>query len=259
MGRLLVFPFYTPFDNIHIMRHFFILLATLPLLAQKDIKPEMTELWEPVPQVINPGDHSTPPTDAIILFDGRDLSQWIKAGTDELAHWQINPDGSMTVQKGGGIETKEEFGSVQLHIEWRAPEEVKGDGQGRGNSGVYFQKVYEVQVLDSYNNRTYSNGQAASIYKQSIPLVNATRPPGEWQTYDIIFNEPQYDQQGKRLKKGSLTVFHNGVLVQNNVEIQGTTVYRGQPQLRDVKTPKRLYLQDHGNPVSYRNIWLRKL
>ncbi len=259
MGRLLVFPFYTPFDNIHIMRHFFILLATLPLLAQKDIKPEMTELWEPVPQVINPGDHSTPPSDAIILFDGRDLSQWIKAGTDELAHWQINPDGSMTVQKGGGIETKEEFGSVQLHIEWRAPEEVKGDGQGRGNSGVYFQKVYEVQVLDSYNNRTYSNGQAASIYKQSIPLVNATSPPGEWQTYDIIFNEPQYDQQGKRLKKGSLTVFHNGVLVQNNVEIQGTTVYRGQPQLRDVKTPKRLYLQDHGNPVSYRNIWLRKL
>ena len=259
MGRLLVFPFYTPCDSIDIMRHFFILLATLPLLAQKDIKPEMTELWEPVPQVINPGDHSTPPSDAIILFDGRDLSQWIKAGTDELAHWQINPDGSMTVQKGGGIETKEEFGSVQLHIEWRAPEEVKGDGQGRGNSGVYFQKVYEVQVLDSYNNRTYSNGQAASIYKQSIPLVNATRPPGEWQTYDIIFNEPQYDQQGKRLKKGSLTVFHNGVLVQNNVEIQGTTVYRGQPQLRDVKTPKRLYLQDHGNPVSYRNIWLRKL
>ena len=259
MGRLLVFPFYTPFDNIHIMRHFFILLATLPLLAQKDIKPEMTELWEPVPQVINPGDHSTPPSDAIILFDGRDLSQWIKAGTDELAHWQINPDGSMTVQKGGGIETKEEFGSVQLHIEWRAPEEVKGDGQGRGNSGVYFQKVYEVQVLDSYNNRTYSNGQAASIYKQSIPLVNATSPPGEWQTYDIIFNEPQYDQKGKRLKKGSLTVFHNGVLVQNNVEIQGTTVYRGQPQLRDVKTPKRLYLQDHGNPVSYRNIWLRRL
>ena len=259
MGRLLVFPFYTPFDNTHIMRHLIIILATLPLLAQKDIKPEMTELWEPVPQVINPGDHSTPPSDAIILFDGRDLSQWIKAGTDELAHWQINPDGSMTVQKGGGIETKEEFGSVQLHIEWRAPEEVKGDGQGRGNSGVFFQKVYEVQVLDSYNNRTYSNGQAASIYKQSIPLVNATRPPGEWQTYDIIFNEPQYDQQGKRLKKGSLTVFHNGVLVQNNVEIQGTTVYRGQPQLRDVKTPKRLYLQDHGNPVSYRNIWLRKL
>ena len=259
MGRLLVFPFYTPFDNTNIMRHLIILLATLPLLAQKDIKPEMTELWEPVPQVINPGNHSTPPSDAIILFDGRDLSQWIKAGTYELAHWQINPDGSMTVQKGGGIETKEEFGSVQLHIEWRAPEEVKGNGQGRGNSGVYFQKVYEVQVLDSYNNRTYSNGQAASIYKQSIPLVNATRPPGEWQTYDIIFNEPQYDQQGKRLKKGSLTVFHNGVLVQNNVEIQGTTVYRGQPQLRDVKTPKRLYLQDHGNPVSYRNIWLRKL
>ena len=241
------------------MNYLLLLIATLPILAQEKIKPEMTELWDPIPKVINPGNNSTPPSDAIILFDGSDLSQWIKSGTAEEAHWQINSDGSMTVQKGGGTETKEEFGSVQLHVEWRTPEKVKGDGQGRGNSGVYFQKVYEVQVLDSYNNRTYSNGQAASIYKQSIPLVNATRPPGEWQSYDIIFNEPQYDQKGNRIKKGSFTVFHNGVLVQNNVEIQGTTVYRGQPQLRDIKTPKRLYLQDHGNPVSYRNIWLRQL
>ena len=259
MGRLLVFPFYTPFDNTHIMRHLIIILATLPLLAQKDIKPQMTELWEPVPQVINPGDHSTPPSDAIVLFDGSDLSQWIKSGTDEPAHWEINPDGSMTVKQKGGIETKEEFRSIQLHIEWRTPKEIKGKGQGRGNSGVYFQKTYEIQILDSYNNITYSNGQAASIYKQSIPLVNASRPPGEWQTYDIIFNEPQYDVKGKRLKKGSFTVFHNGVLAQNNVQIQGTTEYIGPPKFRNVKTPKRLYLQDHGNPVSYRNIWLRKL
>ena len=241
------------------MKYFFFLLVTLPLLAQKKIKPELTELWEPVPQVIKPGNHSTPPSDAIVLFDGTDLSKWINTSSGQAADWVINSDGSMTVKRDGGIETKEEFGSVQLHIEWRTPKEINGEGQGRGNSGVYFQKSYEIQVLDSYNNITYSNGQAASVYKQSIPLVNASRPPGEWQTYDIIFNEPNYNNKGNRLKKGSFTVFHNGVLVQNNIEIQGTTVYRGLPQLRDIKTPKRLYLQDHGNPVSYRNIWLRKL
>ena len=241
------------------MKHLFLFLATLPLVAQKKMKPEMTELWEPVPEVVIPGNLSAPPSDAIVLFDGTDLSQWINADSGQAANWIINSDGSMTVQKVGGIETKEEFGSIQLHIEWRTPKEIKGRGQGRGNSGVYFQKTYEVQILDSYNNITYSNGQAASIYKQSIPLVNASRPPGVWQSYDIIFNEPIYDQQGNRLKKGSLTVFHNGVLVQNNVEIQGTSENIGLPQLRNTKTPKRLYLQDHGNPVSYRNIWLRKL
>ena len=241
------------------MKHLFLFLATLPLLAQKKMKPEMTELWEPVPEVVIPGNLSAPPSDAIVLFDGTDLSRWINSDSGQAANWIINSDGSMTVQKVGGIETKEEFGSIQLHIEWRTPKEIKGKGQGRGNSGVYFQKSYEIQVLDSYNNITYSNGQAASVYKQSIPLVNASRPPGVWQSYDIIFNEPIYDQQGNRLKKGSLTVFHNGVLVQNNVEIQGTSEYIGLPQLRNTGTPKRLYLQDHGNPVSYRNIWLRKL
>lgn len=237
----------------------FFLLVTLPLLAQKKMKPELTELWEPVPEVIQPGEANNPPSDAIVLFDGTDLSKWINSSTGQPADWIINPDGSMTVKRDGGIETSEEFGSVQLHIEWKTPMEINGKGQGRGNSGVYFQKSYEIQVLDSYNNVTYSNGQAASVYKQSIPLVNASKPPGEWQTYDIIFNEPKYDKKGNRLKKGSFTVFHNGVLVQNNVEIQGTTEYRGYPKLRDIKTPKRLYLQDHGNPVSYRNIWLRKL
>tara|TARA_B100001057_G_scaffold68861_2_gene62633 strand:+ start:4938 stop:5663 length:726 start_codon:yes stop_codon:yes gene_type:complete len=241
------------------MKHLFLFLATLPLVAQKKMKPEMTELWEPVPEVVIPGNLSAPPSDAIVLFDGTDLSQWINADSGQAANWIINSDGSVTVQKVGGIETKEEFGSIQLHIEWRTPKEIKGRGQDRGNSGVYFQKTYEVQVLDSYNNITYSNGQAASIYKQSIPLVNASRPPGVWQSYDIIFNEPIYDQQGNRLKKGSLTVFHNGVLVQNNVEIKGTSENIGLPQLRNTVTPKRLYLQDHGNPVSYRNIWLRKL
>ena len=241
------------------MRFLFFILLSLPLLAQEKMKPEMTEFWEPVPEIVDPGNHSTPPSDAIVLFDGSDLSQWTSASTGGAAHWTINPDGSMTVNKRGGIETKEEFGSVQLHIEWKTPKKIEGKGQGRGNSGVFFQKVYEVQVLDSYNNPTYSNGQAASIYKQSIPLVNASRPPGEWQTYDIIFNEPEYDEKGNRLKKGSLTVFHNGILVQNDTEIQGTTEYRGHPKSRDIKKPKKLFLQEHSNPVSYRNIWLRKL
>jgi hypothetical protein len=156
-----------------------------------------------------------------------------------------------------------------LHIEWKSPTEVKGEGQGRGNSGVFFQRRYEVQVLDSYNNRTYSNGQASSIYKQRIPLVNATRPPGEWQVYDIIFNEPQYDAEGNEIKAGTITVFHNGVLVQNNVEIIGTTEYIGPPKKgkevmpglnnSNQSTHRSLVLQDHGDLVSFRNIWMRKL
>ena len=244
------------------MNYLIFLIITSSLVAQKNIKSEMTEQWEPVPKIIQPGNGNQPPSDAIVLFDGTDLSQWINAETGEPSDWIINNDGSMTVNTHNprdGIETKKEFGSIQLHIEWKTPDKVEGEGQGRGNSGVYFQKSYEVQVLDSYNNITYSNGQAGSVYKQSVPLVNASKPPGEWQTYDIIFNEPHFDKKGNRLKKGSFTVFHNGVLVQNNVEIQGTTEYRGYPKLRDIKIPKRLYLQDHGDSVSYRNIWLRKL
>ena len=219
----------------------------------------MTEVWEPVPEIVTPGNLYAPPSDAIVLFDGTDLFQWTSAATGGEAEWTLNGDGSMTVKKGSGIETKQEFGSVQLHIEWKTPKKIEGKGQGRGNSGIYFQKEYEIQVLDSYNNVTYSNGQAASVYKQSIPLVNATRPPGEWQIYDIVFNEPEYDDQGNRMKKGTFTVFHNGILVQNNIEIQGTTEYRGKPRMRNIQTPKKLYLQEHRNPISFRNIWLRKL
>ena len=241
------------------MKYVIYLLICTPLFSQKIIDPEMTMVWEPIPEIVTPGNLYSPPSDAIVLFDGTDLSQWSSADTGEEPEWNLNDDGSMTVKKGSGIETKEEFGSVQLHIEWKTPAEIQGEGQGRGNSGIYFQKEYEIQILDSYENVTYSNGQAASVYKQSIPLVNASRPPGEWQIYDIIFNEPVYDDQGYRLKKGTFTVFHNGVLVQNNVEIQGTTEHTGKPKLRNIKTPKKLYLQDHSNPVSFRNIWLRKL
>ena len=241
------------------MKYVLYLLICTPLFSQKIIDPEMTMVWEPIPEIVTPGNLYSPPSDAIVLFDGTDLSQWSSAASGEESEWILNDDGSMTVKKGSGIETKEEFGSVQLHIEWKTPAEIEGEGQGRGNSGIYFQKEYEIQILDSYENVTYSNGQAASVYKQSIPLVNASRPPGEWQIYDIIFNEPVYDDQGYRLKKGTFTVFHNGVLVQNNVEIQGTTEHTGKPKLRNIKTPKKLYLQDHSNPVSFRNIWLRKL
>ena len=241
------------------MKYVLYLLICTSLFSQKIIDPEMTMVWEPIPEIVTPGNLYSPPSDAIVLFDGTDLSQWSSAASGEESEWILNDDGSMTVKKGSGIETKEEFGSVQLHIEWKTPAEIEGEGQGRGNSGIYFQKEYEIQILDSYENVTYSNGQAASVYKQSIPLVNASRPPGEWQIYDIIFNEPVYNDQGYRLKKGTFTVFHNGVLVQNNVEIQGTTEHTGKPKLRNIKTPKKLYLQDHSNPVSFRNIWLRKL
>tara|TARA_B110000305_G_C19318572_1_gene577734 strand:- start:649 stop:1176 length:528 start_codon:yes stop_codon:yes gene_type:complete len=168
----------------------------------------------------------------------------------------------------GGIETIEEHGSIQLHVEWKSPTVIKGEGQGRGNSGIIFQRRYEVQVLDSYQNRTYSNGQAGSIYKQYIPLVNAMRPTGEWQVYDIVFNAPEFNEVGNEIKSGSFIVFHNGVLIQNVTEIQGTTEYIGVPQKgRDVmpgyntadKTHRSLLLQDHDDLVSYRNIWMRKL
>ncbi len=219
--------------------------------------PAETEVWDPEPAVVEaaPG---RAPADAIVLFDGADLSLWQHAdGSD--ARWLVE-DGIVTVVGGtGDIETRASFGDVQLHIEWRSPAAVQGDGQGRGNSGVFLQKRYEVQVLDSYDNRTYANGQAASIYKQSIPLANATRPPGEWQTYDIVFRAPQFDDDGELTKAGRLTVFHNGVLVQDNVELEGLTVYIGAPYFEAHPAKQPLSLQDHGNPVSFRNIWLREL
>jgi len=254
------------------MKYIFFFLGLLTTYSQK-INPEDTEVWEPEPIVINPGKSGSPPSDAIILFDGSDLLKWKNSKSGKTANWTINNDKSMTIKQDGGIETIEEFGSIQLHIEWKTPKDVKGNGQGRGNSGVIFQRRFEVQVLDSYNNRTYSNGQAASVYKQYSPLVNASKGPGEWQTYDIVFMEPIYDKPGEEIKPGSLIVFHNEVLVQNNVILKGTTEYIGKPlkgkdvistYLRTFTNPKEnlkktIMLQDHGNPVQFRNIWLRKL
>jgi hypothetical protein len=252
------------------MKHFLTLFFIGSILfAQDRPKPEETEVWEPEPRVVAPGIYNGPPSDAVVLFDGTDLSKWRNAANHEAAEWTINNDGSMTVKpRSGSIETTEDHGSIQLHVEWKSPTVIKGEGQGRGNSGIIFQRRYEVQVLDSYNNRTYSNGQATSIYKQHIPLVNAMRPTGEWQTYDIVFTEPKFDADGNKITSGRFTVFHNGIIVQNSVEILGTTEYIGAPKNKRDDMPgyedqkhnhRTLMLQDHGDLVSYRNIWMRKL
>ena len=207
---------------------------------------------EKEPPVITPGQNGMPPSDAIVLFDGKDLSAW-KGDKGEAPKWKIE-NGYAEVH-GGGITTKEEFGSIQLHIEWASPSEVKGESQGRGNSGVYFQGRYEIQVLDSYNNKTYFNGQAASFYGHNAPLVNASRKPGEWQIYDIIFHPPT-PSEGK-VVTGSFTVFHNGVLVQDHIPVNGDATTAAQ--FKGVTPKGPIFLQDHGNPVRYRNIWVRKL
>ncbi len=230
----------------------------MSIFGQDKKNPESTELWEPVPPIVTPGTSTSAPSDAIILFDGTNLNEWtnLKGNT---AGWTV-ADGAVTVKAGSGdIITKRGFGDCQLHIEWRTPAEVKGESQGRGNSGIFLQSMYELQVLDSYENKTYVNGQAGSIYKQSIPLVNACRKPGEWQTYDIIYTAPRFNDKGRVVIPGRISVLHNGVLIQNNTEIRGTTEYIGSPKpvAHEMKLP--LKLQDHGNPVSYRNIWIREL
>lgn len=227
-------------------------------VSQNKPDPKDTEVWEPEPAIVSAGkDPSSPPSDAIILFDGKNLNNWVDT-KGQPARWTVS-DGAMTVAKGtGDVKTKQTFGDIQLHIEWRTPAKVEGEGQGRGNSGIFFCEMYELQVLDSYKNRTYSNGQAGSIYKQSIPMVNASRPPGEWQSYDAVFIAPRFAPDGSLTTPGRITVFHNGILIHHNTEIKGTTEYIGQPKI--VAHGKgSLRLQDHGNPTSFRNIWVREL
>ncbi len=244
---------------------FLLLIAAVIVSAQEEpmkMKPEMTEIWDPEVPVITPGEKpSDAPSDAIVLFDGVDLdSEWTN-GDGGKPEWIVE-DGCVTVKKGTGvIKTKRVFEDYQLHIEWRTPAEVVGESQGRGNSGVFMQGIYEVQVLDNYNNRTYRNGQAGSIYKQHPPLVNACKPPGVWQTYDIIYTAPRFNDDGITFfTPPTITVIHNGVLVQNNVKMRGPTEYIGIPEYTVKKHgPGGLVLQDHGNPVSYRNIWIREL
>lgn len=219
--------------------------------------PELTEVWEPVPPIIAPGEGTSPPSDAVVLFDGTELSQWESLDGSQ-ARWDVS-GGVLTVRSGtGDIRTVRAFGDVQLHIEWRTPSEVQGEGQGRGNSGIFLQEQYEVQILDSYDNITYSNGQAGSIYKQYVPLVNAARGPGVWQTYDIIYLAPVFGDNDMLVRPAIMTVIHNGVLIQNHVELSGPTLYIGLPHY-SAHGKRSIQLQDHGNPTSFRNIWVREI
>jgi hypothetical protein len=207
------------------------------------------------PRIVNPGPH---PSDAIVLFDGKDLSQWKSDKPNQPARWKIAEDYA-EVNGTGSISTKQAFGDCQLHLEWATPAEVKGEGQGRGNSGILFQGRYEVQVLDSFNNKTYFHGQAGSVYKEYAPLVNACRKPGEWQTYDIVFHAPRFDAAGRVEKAATVTVLQNSILVQDNVEIKGHTAHAGVHKYQPHPLKQSLTLQDHRNPVRYRNIWIREL
>jgi hypothetical protein len=245
------------------MKYLFFSLSVLLAMqsessAQQQGDPKATEVWQPVPPVIEPGNAQKAPSDAIVLFDGSSLNEWVSAKNGGQPGWTVE-NGILTVKGGAGdIKTKQQFSDCQLHIEWRTPAKVEGDGQGRGNSGIFLMEQYELQVLDNYNNKTYSNGQAGSLYKQLIPLVNACRKPGEWQSYDVIFTAPRFKSDGTLESPARITVLHNNVLVQNNVELTGKTLYIGKP-FYEKHGPLSIQLQDHGNPVSFRNIWLRKL
>jgi hypothetical protein len=234
------------------------------LLGQVDTKWKIHDLSRPVPPVITAGTSSTqdspgnPPSDAVVLFDGKDLSKW-QQQDGSAAKWKVENGYVEVVPKTGELRTKEAFGDCQLHVEYREPTPPHGESQERGNSGVFLQGLYEVQVLDSYENRTYADGQASAIYGQYPPQVNAARPPGEWQWYDIVFHGPRFDASGKLLHPARFTVFHNGVLVQDNVELTGPTANGRRPPYKPTPEKLPLALQDHGNPVRYRNIWIRDL
>ena len=245
------------------------LLAGTALMANaQHAKPEDTEIWDPIPKVVTPA--ATPggaPSDAIILFDGSNLDQWVQNNDGSPAKWDVH-DGILTVNKNyGNIETKQKFTNYQLHIEWREPTDLEGSGQGRGNSGVFLASTgkgddgYELQVLDPYNNKTYVNGMAGSLYKQAIPLANPGRPDGEWQTYDVIWTAPTFNSDGTLKTPAKATVLFNGVLVENNFELWGPTLYIGKPVYK-AHGAEPIKLQAHGDkskPLSFRNIWVREL
>jgi len=231
---------------------FFLCLSLLTGLSFQNARSAAGD--EKEPRVVDPGPPGGPPSDAIVLFDGKDLSKW-RSDRDGAVEWKVE-DGAAVVGGSSSIMTREQFGDVQLHVEWATPSKVEGEGQGRGNSGVYLQGRYEIQVLDSYNNKTYSNGQAGAFYGVAAPLVNASRKPGEWQTYDIIFHAPRPAAAGKS-EPGSITVFHNGVLVQDRTPVKGDATTSAAFSGIAPKGP--LLLQNHGNPVQYRNIWIRPL
>jgi 3-keto-disaccharide hydrolase len=243
-----------------------LLLGVVPAIsnAQVDTKWKIHDMDRPVPAVVDPGSASTPdapghaPSDAVQLFDGKDLSKWAhKDGSP--AKWKVENGYAEVAAKTGYIYTRESFGDCQLHVEFSEPVPPKGESQERGNSGIFLMGLYEIQVLDSYENKTYADGQASSVYGQYPPLVNASRPPGQWQTYDIVFHGPRFDASGKLTRPAHVTVLHNGVLVQDNVELTGPTEHHQRPPYKAHAEKLPLGLQDHGNPVRYRNIWIREL
>jgi hypothetical protein len=248
------------------------LVAVLLLTGAQEpkAKPEDTEIWTPEPKVVTPGANNTaPPSDAIVLFDSKNLDEWVSAQDHTPAKWTV-ADGILTVVKGAGggnIETKRKFKNYQLHIEWKIPETITGSGQARGNSGVFLASTgpgdagYELQVLDAYNNKTYVNGMAGSIYKQAIPLANPARKPGEWETYDVVWTAPTFNADGSLKTPAYVTAFFNGVLVENHFELKGETLYIGKPFYKAYDTAP-IKLQAHGDksePLSFRNIWVREL
>ena len=261
----------TPFQRPLLLAAFVSL--SLPVFAQQQPskpKPEDTEMWSPEPKVVTPGATFTnPPSDAIVLFDGKNEDEWVSVQDQSPAQWVVH-DGILTVKKGqggGNIETKRKFKDYQLHLEWRIPETITGSGQARGNSGVFLASTgpgdggYELQVLDSYNNKTYVNGMAGSIYKQSIPLANPMRKPGDWNVYDVVWTAPRFNEDGSVKTPAFVTVFLNGVLVDNHFELKGQTLYIGQPFYKAYDRAP-IKLQAHGDksePLSYRNIWVREL
>jgi hypothetical protein len=244
------------------------LLIQLNLPAQQKTA-ESTELYSPVPPVVTPGEYTKPPSDAIILFDGTHFDQWVSDNGSPVA-WTL-AEGCMTIKPGSGnIKTKSGFGDCQLHVEWRCPsitgKSESGSEKGFGNSGILIQSRYELQVFDSYNypvyhndKPIYTNGQAGSVYKQITPLVNACRKQGEWQTYDIIYQAPRFSDNGRVAVPARITVIHNGILIINNAELQGAMSYIGLPEYKVHGLKEPLSLQEHGDEVSYRNIWIREL
>lgn len=254
-----------------IIKTAFVVLATASCVGahaqkqypqQEPMKPGMSEYWTPQPKVVTPGNISTnsAPSDAIVLFDGKNLSAWesVKGGP---AEWDVH-DGIFTVnKKKGDIKTKQDFNNYQLHIEWCVPQGIEGTSQGRGNSGVFMQGKYEIQVLDCYNNETYVNGQTGSVYKQTPPLANAMRKPGEWNVYDIIYSAPVFKEDGTYRVPPTVTVIQNGVVLQNHTTILGTTEYVGFPKV-EPHGAGPIILQSHGDPsqpISFRNVWIREM
>ena len=236
-------------------------LILVETIQEEPTKPTATEIWKPKPSIVSVDSATKIPSDAIVLFDGTNFNEWTSSIDSTAVNWILNSDKSMTVKnKTGDIQTKRNFGSVQLHLEWRSSKEIRANGQSRSNSGVYLQNRYEVQILDNNENDTYVNGQVGSIYKQAIPLVRASSKTGNWNSYDIIFHAPKFNSEDKIVAAATITVLHNGVVIQDHFTIKGTTENIGWPK-NNAHRKAPIKLQDHGDNsgVSYRNIWLREL